>query len=83
MGDALHTCPAEAGRKRNSGDLTASALSNQQTEAVYMVWVCHLAGRENKGPDQSNYVPQGTEDETTEAAGVSSSAFPVLASRAS
>ena len=48
-----------------------------------MVWVCHLAGRENKGPDQSNYVPQGIEDETTEAAGVCSSAFPVLASRAS
>lgn len=55
----LCTCPAEAEKKdRNSGDLTASALSLPQTH-VYMVWdKGHLAGHENKGPDQSNYISQ-------------------------
>lgn len=53
--------PSRSRRKTGiPGDLTASALSYHRPEAVYMVWVCHLAGRENKGPDQSNYISQGT-----------------------
>ena len=81
---ALHTCPAEAGKQtRIQGISLHPHFPTSRPEAVYIVWVCRLAGRENKGPDQPSYIPQGTKDKTIEAAGVCSSAFPVLASRAS